>query len=161
MHAHRHSITVSAHSGQGAVPAAFSLSAVLSRVRPTVMTRLYVCVIVSLATHAALAVSTARGDAALDAAFQTLTTLELGQDLQLLNPIELAMVQSRSDATVRTDLEARLIAVLPRRGDGPGQGLCLPSVGDRWLGCLCSGIGRVIAESASVVHGTLRSGRTW
>jgi HEAT repeat protein len=65
-----------------------------------------------IAARAACAAPEARDDPALDAAFQTLTRLELGQDLQQFHGIELAVVQSRSDATVRTDLEARLIAVL-------------------------------------------------
>ena len=76
------------------------------------LTPLWACVIVGLAAQPALAAPDARDDSALDAAFQTLIKLELGQDLQQFHPIDLAVVQSRTDAAVRTDLEARLVAVL-------------------------------------------------
>jgi hypothetical protein len=87
--------------------------AVFAATRPgrwTVMTT--VCMMVGLAAHGVLAASEVPDDSALDAAFQTLTKLEPGQDLQLLNPIELAIIQARGDDTVRTDLETRLVAVL-------------------------------------------------
>jgi len=48
----------------------------------------------------------------LDGAFQTLTKLEVGEDLGVLNPIRQAVVESRGDETARADLEARLIAIL-------------------------------------------------
>ena len=51
-------------------------------------------------------------NAALDEAFQKLTTLEQGQGLEIFHPIRQAVVQSRADETVRTDLEARLIEIL-------------------------------------------------
>ena len=44
---------------------------------------------------------------ALDAAFQKLTTLELGQDLGVFHPIRQAVVVSLTDEEVRVDLEAR------------------------------------------------------
>ena len=110
MHALRSLLAVSARYGILVSSAEFSLCADTRRVRRAVIAT--VCMFVGLAAHSALAVPDTRDDAALDVAFQTLTKLEPGQDLQLLNPIELAIVQSRNEAAVRSDLEARLIAVL-------------------------------------------------
>lgn len=90
--------------------AEFALFAATRPMRRTVMTT--VCMLVGLAAHGVLAAPKVPDDSALDVAFQTLTKLEPGQDLQALNPIELAIVQSRGDDTVRTDLETRLVAVL-------------------------------------------------
>ncbi len=72
---------------------------------------------VALATHAALAQTVAAQTAttqnpALDAAFQQLASLQPGQDLQGLAPIQQAVVQSHADQLVRQDLETRLIALM-------------------------------------------------
>ena len=112
MQLHLSPIAVSTRSSHPAVPTALSVSAVIRRCQRAVMSQFCVCVISGIAAHAAFAAPEARDDPALDAAFQTLTKLALGQDLQRFHAIELAVVQSRSDATVRTDLETRLIAVL-------------------------------------------------
>lgn len=65
-----------------------------------------------LLTVAAFTPSVRGEDAALDAAFQSLAKLELGQDLGIFNRIRQAVVASRADEKVRADLEGRLIAVL-------------------------------------------------
>ncbi len=49
---------------------------------------------------------------ALDAAFQTLAKLQVGQNLNVLNPIELAVAQAHSSKALRADLEHRLLDIL-------------------------------------------------
>jgi len=68
--------------------------------------------IVALAASAVPAAPASGENPALDAAFQKLATLEPGQGLDAFAPIRQAVVQSRADERVRTDLEARLIAIL-------------------------------------------------
>ena len=68
--------------------------------------------LIVMAARHALAAPQATDSAALDTVFQTLTKLELGQDLQQFRAIDQAVVQSRTDKALRTDLEARLVAVL-------------------------------------------------
>ena len=68
--------------------------------------------IVGLATYAVPAAPACGQNPALDGAFQKLARLELGQGLEILHPIRQAVVQSRADEKIRTDLDARLIAIL-------------------------------------------------
>lgn len=105
-----------------------------------IVTRLCLCLLMWLAAHGAFAAQ-AGGNPALEAAFAALGKLELGQDLNQFQPIELAVIQSRSDPAVRTDLEARLIAVV--QGTAPdlakdyacrqlaivGSDTCIPALG--------------------------------
>jgi HEAT repeat protein len=84
------------------------------------MVALGACMHVALATRVASAQADALANPALGAAFRKLTTLELGQDLGAFHPIRQAVVQSRTDEKVRTDLEARLIVVL--QGDATDLG---------------------------------------
>jgi HEAT repeat protein len=51
-------------------------------------------------------------DAAVDAAFAALKTLELGQTLDTFQPIEQAVARAHADEKARADLEARLAATL-------------------------------------------------
>ncbi|MHB0957690.1 MAG: HEAT repeat domain-containing protein [Pirellulaceae bacterium] len=112
MHGYGSSIALVARSGYRAHPAAFSRYGLVRLMRQDVMIRVLACVIMSGVTSGVLAAPRAAADPDLDAAFQILITLEPGQDLQLLNPVERAIIQSRSDATARADLEGRLIGVL-------------------------------------------------
>ena len=68
-----------------------------------------------MAACAASAGAQAYADPTLDAAFQTLTKLELGQDLQQFRAIDLAVVQSRADAALRANLESRWSACCKAR----------------------------------------------
>ena len=74
--------------------------------------KLCACVIVGLATHAAAAESDSGGNPALEEAFGALAKLELGQNLAVFSPIKQAVARSRADEMVRTDIEARLTAIL-------------------------------------------------
>ena len=78
--------------------------------------RLGACLIVTLATYAvptaSASASASAADPAFDGAFEKLAKLELGQGLDVLHPIRKAVVQSRVDEKIRTNLEARLIAIL-------------------------------------------------
>jgi len=99
-------------SGCGAIPRESRIADRIQPARLTGMARLGVYLIFGL-TMCALPPLTARGEnPALDEAFQKLTTLEPGQGLELLHPIRQAVDQSRADDKARTDLEARLIAIL-------------------------------------------------
>jgi len=78
--------------------------------------------VVALTAHALWAQSEeAVPDPALDAAFQKLVVLELGQDLGAFAPIQRAVARSHVDQRVRVDLEKRLTAVLR----GPATDLAL------------------------------------
>ena len=63
-------------------------------------------------TAPAAAASGADDTAALDQAFETLETYDWGADRQALLPLEDAVVAALGNAEARTDLEARLAAVL-------------------------------------------------
>jgi HEAT repeat protein len=74
------------------------------------------CLIVVLATPAALAESPK-----LDAIFQSLAKLKLGQDLTTLRPIEQAISRSHADPSVRAALEAHLIETLKGKATDLGK----------------------------------------
>jgi HEAT repeat protein len=74
-------------------------------------------VVVMLST---LAAGAAEVIPALDAAFQALAQLEVGQSLLPLAPIEQALRRAHGDPTTREDLERRLAAIL--RGDTTDAG---------------------------------------
>jgi HEAT repeat protein len=76
------------------------------------MLRWCACLGIALAAAVALAQSDSGGNPALNAAFESLGKLELGQDLGAFQPIRQAVVAARSDESIRADLETRLIAVL-------------------------------------------------
>ena len=100
MRHHAQRASVSSHDSRGTLPSYSHLA------------RLGSCLIVALAACTA-PIATVRGqNAALDGAFQQLTTLEPGQGLEMLHPIELAVVLAQTDETIRHDLETRLIAML-------------------------------------------------
>ena len=83
--------------------------------RSTGMTRALTCglaFVVALAARAVFAQDAPAPDAALDAAFGALKTLDLGQSLDAFQPIEQAVARAHADEKVRADLEARLAAVL-------------------------------------------------
>ncbi len=70
------------------------------------------CLIIALTACAALA-SRARGqEPVLPEVFQKLTSLEVGQGLEMLQPIEQAIILARHDETLRQALETNLIAIL-------------------------------------------------
>ena len=79
---------------------------------PTPLAGVCACLIAILASSAAQAQPAAGANPVLDQAFQTLTKLELGQDLGIFHPIREAVVASRTDERIRADVENRLIAVL-------------------------------------------------
>jgi HEAT repeat protein len=60
----------------------------------------------------ACATAVAADSPALDKAFQSLATFDWGQDLEMLKPIDEAVIASHGDAAARTALETRLAAVL-------------------------------------------------
>ena len=70
------------------------------------------CLLVVLLAVAASARADSGGNAALDAAFQTLNALELGQDLGAFGSIDRAVTQSHQDEHTRADLERRFLTVL-------------------------------------------------
>ena len=72
----------------------------------------WVCLLLALAALANLAQAEPGGNPALDAAFQSLVKLELGQNLGIFNPIRQAVLAARTNEEIRADLEGRLIAVL-------------------------------------------------
>ncbi|MFV2069591.1 MAG: HEAT repeat domain-containing protein [Pirellulales bacterium] len=74
--------------------------------------RLGACLIFALATCVVPVAATAGENLALDGAFEKLATLQQGQGLEMLAPIRQAVTQSLADETVRTDLEARLLATV-------------------------------------------------
>lgn len=86
--------------------------AVSKRTPITGIAQLGACLIVGLVTYAMPMASAFGENPALDGAFQKLAKLELGQGLEILHPVRQAVVQSRTDEKVRTDLEARLTAIL-------------------------------------------------
>lgn len=88
------------------------VSATKRRNHPAGVVKLCACAIVALAAHTAVAESDSGGNPALDEAFGALAKLELGQNLGVFRPIEQAVAQSRADEMVRTDIEARLTAML-------------------------------------------------
>ncbi len=63
-------------------------------------------------TAAAWAQSEQPVASALDDAFAALQLLEPGQDLARFQPIEVAIVASRADSSLRAELEARLVGIL-------------------------------------------------
>ncbi|MEE8452891.1 MAG: hypothetical protein V3R99_13280, partial [Thermoguttaceae bacterium] len=108
----RHHHSVSKRSGRGAAAGKSHIADLTERVRLSGIVRLGACWIVALATCAVSAAPVAAENPALDGAFQKLAGLELGQGLDVFQPIRHAVVQSRADEKVRTDLEARLVAIL-------------------------------------------------
>ncbi|NUQ65943.1 MAG: HEAT repeat domain-containing protein, partial [Pirellulales bacterium] len=68
--------------------------------------------LIAVAAVPAFGQSEAVKNPALDAAFQALSALELGQGLDTFGAIDQAVSQSRLDETIRADLESRLAAVL-------------------------------------------------
>jgi len=115
MRYHARHVSVSMPSGCGAIPRESRIADLIQPARLTGMARFGVYLIFGLAMFAIPDATACGEDAALDEAFQRLTTLEPGQGFDMLHPIRQAVVQSRADDKVRTDLEARLIAIL--RGD--------------------------------------------
>jgi len=112
MRHHSRHVSVSKRSSRGAVPWESRIADLIQQVCLTGFARLGACLIVALATSAVPAAPASGENPALDAAFQKLAALESGQGLDILHPIRQAIVQSRADEKVRTDLEARLIAIL-------------------------------------------------
>ena len=112
MRHHARHVSISGRSNRGAVPGESRIAELIQRVRLTGIARLGACLIVGLATQAVSAASASGENPALDEAFQKLVRLEQGQGLEILHPIRQAVVESRADEKVRTDLEARLIEVL-------------------------------------------------
>ncbi|NQT16408.1 MAG: HEAT repeat domain-containing protein, partial [Planctomycetes bacterium] len=112
MRHHARHVSVSEPIRLGAVPGKSRIADLVRRVRLTGAARLGACLIVALGAFAVPAASASDANPALDAAFGKLATLEPGQGLEILHPIRQAVVQSRADEEVRTDLEARLIATL-------------------------------------------------
>jgi len=113
-------VSVSQRSSRGALPGKSPIGDLIQRVRPTGIARLGACLIVGLATCALPDAAAAGENPALDGAFQKLAGLELGQGLEIFHPIRQAVVQSRADEEVRTDLETRLIEIL--QGDATDLG---------------------------------------
>ena len=112
MRHHARHVSVSEPISLGAVPGESRVADLIPRVRLAGIARLGACLIVALGAFAVPAASASDANPALDAAFGKLATLEPGQGLEMLHPIRQAVVQSRADQKVRTDLEARLIAIL-------------------------------------------------
>ena len=112
MRHHPRHVSVSKRSSRGAVPGESRIADLIQRVRPTGIVRLGACLVVTLATYAVPAAPASGQNPALDEAFQKLAGLEPGQGLEIFHPIRQAVVQSRADEKVRTDLEARLIETL-------------------------------------------------
>ena len=112
MRHHPRLVSASERSSRSAVPGEARIADLIQRVHPTGIARLGAYLIVALATCALPAASASGENPALDGAFQKLVRLEPGQGLEILHPIRQAVVQSRADAKVRTDLEARLIEIL-------------------------------------------------
>ena len=112
MRHHPRLVSVSKRSGRGAVPGESRIGNLIQRVRLAGIARLGACLIVGLAAYAVPAAPACGQNPALDEAFRKLAGLELGQGLETLHPIRQAVVQSRTDEKIRTDLDARLIAIL-------------------------------------------------
>ncbi len=83
--------------------------------------RLGACLLAFFVAGAAQANADSDANAALDRAFQTLPTLEIGQDLNLLGPIDQAVSRSHGDETLRADLERRLVAILQGTATDPAK----------------------------------------
>ncbi len=115
------------------------------------------CLCVALSAHAAWSADS-NDNPALDASFEALGRLELGQDLQQFQPIESAVIQARGDAAVRSDLEARLIAILEgattdlakdyacRQLAIVGSDACLPALGSLLSHARCAHMARYALE---------------
>lgn len=83
-----------------------------SRTRARVRAAGYSVVLIALAACALPADAEPVQRPEWDAAFQALATLELGQSLDVLQPIERAVAEAHGDAAVREAIERRLIAAL-------------------------------------------------
>ncbi len=112
MRHHPRHVSISERNSRGAVPGESRIDDPIRRVRLTGIARLGACLVVTMAAYAVPATPAYGENPALDGAFQKLVKLELGQGLETLHPIRQAVVQSRTDEKVRTDLEARLIEIL-------------------------------------------------
>lgn len=105
-------VSISTRYNRSTVSAASRLACLIRQIRLAGVSSLGVCSIFCFAVWSVPAVAVSGENPALDDAFQKLTTLEPGQGLHAFLPIRQAVVQSRTDETVREDLEARLIAFL-------------------------------------------------
>ena len=112
MRHHTRHVSVSRRNGCGAIHGESRIADLSQPARSPGVVRFGVYLIFGLAMCAAPAATACGEDAALDEAFQKLTTLKTGQGLEILHPIRQAVVQSRTDERARTDVEARLIAIL-------------------------------------------------
>ena len=95
--------------------------------------------------------------AALDKAFDALTTFDWGTDRNVLKPIDEAVVATQGDAAAHKALETRLAAVL-KTGALRGQGFRLPQVDGDWDGQVGAGAGRAADRQGPLAHGPLRPG---